>query len=275
MKKTLLLFAASLASAANLFAESPYGLTVCGVEVNDENKGDIMAAIITEFAEKEGVTASGTMSYNSETQTLTMNDVTINGDSYYYHLIGITQSLTIAQTGNNELATAYGKVIYTEADLTITGEGTLTLKHTGNENTYPTAMYCNYDNTPMHTLTIEKTNINIEDVGGLWTTGNVQSKLVINESNVKVKKIETWREIELINCSIAQPSGAYMIENWCSIMCNGDYATDIVIVPTETTRLQSVKTNNIGQKAYNLNGQAVQRNQKGIVLKDGRCSFVK
>ncbi|MBP5346258.1 MAG: hypothetical protein J6Y99_08595, partial [Bacteroidales bacterium] len=221
-------------------------------------------------------TFSGTMSFDSETKTLNMKDVTIK-DYPNAYTIQITEAVTINQEGNNELSTSRDNknVIFTEADLTITGEGTLTLKHTGNENSYPTALYCKYDNSPMHTLTIEKTNINIEDVCGLWTTGNVQSKLVINESNVKAKKIETWREIELINCSIAQPSGAYMIENWCSIMCNGDYATDIVIVPTETTRLQSVKTNNIGQKAYNLNGQAVKRNQKGIVLMNGQCRFVK
>ena len=229
MKKTLLLFAASLACAANLFAESPYGLTVCGVEVNDENKGDIMADIAKNWNQSE-FTFSGTMSFDSETKTLNIKDVTIK-DYPNAYTIQITEAVTINQEGNNELSSNSSdiqSIIYTsEANLTITGSGTLSLK---TPNIWH-ALFGQYDNDPIHTLTIDHTTIEIQDKGGLSTSGNVKSKLVINESNVKAKMIETWGEIELINCAIVQPSGVYMIKDWCSIMCGEDYATDIVIVP--------------------------------------------
>lgn len=229
MKKTLLLFAASLACAANLFAESPYGLTVCGVEVNDENKGDIMAEI-AKYWNQSDFTFSGTMSFDSETKTLNIKEVTIK-DYPNAYTIQITEAVTINQEGNNELSSNSSdiqSIIYTsEANLTITGSGTLSLK---TPNIWH-ALFGQYDNDPIHTLTIDHTTIEIQDKGGLSTSGNVKSKLVINESNVKAKMIETWGEIELINCAIVQPSGVYMIKDWCSIMCGEDYATDIVIVP--------------------------------------------
>ena len=111
-------------------AESPYGLQICGVDVTDENKGDLIAVINS----VNGCSATGTMSYDSETQTLTLNGVTASADK---KIINTTQPLTIQSEGTNTLSSS-AIIIYGDGSesLTITGSGSLTAKHTGSETVF-------------------------------------------------------------------------------------------------------------------------------------------
>ena len=59
--------------------EDPYGLAICDVYVTADNKNNLISAI----KDKDGctVTGEGKMSYDSDTQTLTLNGVNV---SYTY-----------------------------------------------------------------------------------------------------------------------------------------------------------------------------------------------
>lgn len=76
-KKFLLSFAALFGIFTGAMADD-YGLKICGVEVTDENKGDLIAIVNAKKAGDDPI-ATGTMTYNSETKTLSMKDVSIEG----------------------------------------------------------------------------------------------------------------------------------------------------------------------------------------------------
>lgn len=201
------------------WAQSPYGLTICGEPVTDDNKGNLISVITT-----AGGTATGTMSYDSDTKTLTLNGVEIEtGD---YKTIETSQPLTIQLIGTNKM-TATTDVIYAyRADLTITGEGNLTVKSVNRAG-----IRTLYDVEPIHTLTFKETTIDIQGFG-LYTEGNIASKLVIDKSTVKAPYIVNWGEIQLKDVSIKSPLGA-AIDNsgWPRIGLNGNDAPNIVIEP--------------------------------------------
>lgn len=110
-----------------------YGLTVCGVIVTSENSGNITG---------KGITGSGTVSYNPDNKTLTLNNAEIAVETKADTAIKVTadsiNELTIKLIGENQLGkepseqrsddytvsdgiTAIGKKI------TVTGEGNLTI----------------------------------------------------------------------------------------------------------------------------------------------------
>ena len=71
------------------------------------------------------------------------------------------------------------------------------------------------------------------------------------------------------NCTIT----ANFAEN--SLVSSGSVFYDLTVEAAEVVGLEQLTANSIEQKAYNLQGQLIKGAQKGIVLKDGRCSLVK
>ena len=120
-------------------------LFVGGVPVLDENAGDIIGSVNTYFNES----GTGSASYDKNTKTLTLNNVNLTNKStsasdsmhsaiYYYN----TEPLTINVIGESSLtskrSTDYmtAGIICVGADLTISGNGKLTVKGADQTNNY-------------------------------------------------------------------------------------------------------------------------------------------
>lgn len=234
-KKFLLSFAALFGIFTGAMADD-YGLKICGVEVTDENKGDLIAIVNAKKAGDDPI-ATGTMTYNSETKTLSLNDVSIDVGMYSSvgNLIESTSTLTIEQTGTNVIETSFWahNIIVFGANLTIKGDGVLTLT-TGDA-------YHIYNKTEYNSLNIDHTtlvcNSSKESCVSLW--GNLVN-LVINESTVKsAGGISYCNSITLTNARISEPTGAYLKEHWAEIYdSDGELAKNVVIVPD--TRKEAV-----------------------------------
>ena len=207
-------------------AESPYGLQICGVDVTDDNKADLIAVINS----VDGCSATGTMSYDSETQTLTLNGVTASADK---KIINTTQPLTIQSEGTNTLSSS-AIIIYGDGSesLTITGSGSLTAKHTGSET-----VFYHFNKSAMAgcKLVIDHTTVDFQDEKGINV---VYTSLSVIESTLKVYSISNIGWITLTNSSIQSPEGARISNgSWSSsaIKCGDKIATNIVIVPDTRT----------------------------------------
>lgn len=229
MKKRVLLAFVAMLTMMGAKAQSPYGLTICGVPVTDDNKADLIAAI----SGRSGIeiTGTGTMSYDSETQTLLLNNVNI---SYNYSIISSnssTNDLTIEQSGTNILQSSAGNIIINDnsySSTTIKGDGSLTLKQTGgNQAAIRISGYA-------RTLTFDHTTVDIQDNYGL-IPANLHTLRII-ESTIKVYQVKSFRNIILNNSSIQSPEGAFIDYDGVSMMggaikVGDEYATNIVIVP--------------------------------------------
>lgn len=118
----LLLLAGVLPLTA--LAEEPYGLWVNGKEVTPQNAGDVL---------EDG----GTVSYNAETNTLTLNNAVINTpqvNSFYTSGIYAEGNINITLTGENRVEISGGQItagIYANGVITIGGSGALRVTASG------------------------------------------------------------------------------------------------------------------------------------------------
>lgn len=103
-------------TAYQLNAQSPYGLTVAGKDVTASNASNILKGIPN---------ASGVMSYDKETKTLTLENVVLECKSYV-NAIQTEESmddLTIQLRGENVITHHLGRIEFNGAKATITGKG--------------------------------------------------------------------------------------------------------------------------------------------------------
>lgn len=120
---------ASPASEITICEFAEYGLWVCGIPVTSRNQNNIL-----------GDSSTSTVTYNSETRTLTLNRATIDNTTYptvalggspksYAERAGIftTGNLTINVTGNSSVKSTYGNAIRGDGDLTINSKSGKTL----------------------------------------------------------------------------------------------------------------------------------------------------
>lgn len=223
MKQRILLTLVTLfALLTGANAESPYGLQICGVDVTADNKADLIAVINS----VDGCSATGTMSYDSETQTLTLNGVTASAEAYRF-IRNSSTDLTITLEGTNTISTSSIFILWeaSSSNLTFTGNGKLTVKPSGEGKAFhcPSLCFLNFDHT----------TVEIQDEKG-FESGEVA--LQINESTLRVYRINGIKSITLTNSIIQSPEGAYIYEGkWqlsnCCIKDVNGIATNIVIVP--------------------------------------------
>ena len=113
-----------------------YGIRIAGVQVTDENKGDL--SVIA------GVSGGGSsiLTYDSETNTLSMKDIFI---TYEGAALQVTQGeLNIAVSGNCYLTSTSGDGLYIDLDthVTLTGNGVLSVE--GQNGVYIGSDYYSY-----------------------------------------------------------------------------------------------------------------------------------
>ena len=192
-----------------------YGIKIAGVDVTALNCKDLSVI--------DGV--DGKMSYNSETKTLTMEDVTINitGEK-----VGIwnkeVKGLKINLVGNNTITSSEACISILEPS-TISGSGTLRLKSSNNCGIYLPS-----------SLAVEGIKLYAEGKWGIagqvfQKSGNV---LTICNAYVEVTgskgSVGDLENLILDGCSITQPSGAEFDAKYHSVLLNGELVTDKVVI---------------------------------------------
>ena len=196
-----------------------YGIKIAGVDVTSLNSKDLSVI--------DGV--DGKMSYNPETKTLTMEDVTINitGEN-----VGIlnkeVKGLKINLVGNNTITSSEACISILEPS-TISGSGTLRLKSSNNCGIYLPS-----------SLAVEGIKLYAEGKWGIagqvfQKSGNVlticNAYVEVTGSKGSILEVE---DLVLDGCSITQPSGAEFVAQYHSVLLNGELVTDKVVIEPDS-----------------------------------------
>ena len=204
---------------AKVVIEPYYGIKIADVDVTKKNCKDLSVI--------DGV--DGKMSYDPETKTLTMEDVTINitGEK-----VGIwnrdVKGLKINLVGNNTITTNDACITIWQPS-TISGSGTLRLKSSDNCGLFLPS-----------SLTVEGVTIYAEGEWGIsgqifQTSGNV---LTICNAYVEATgssgSICDLQNLVLDGCAITQPTGAAFDANVYGVALNGELVTDKVVIEPDS-----------------------------------------
>lgn len=195
-----------------------YGVQIAGVDVTALNCKDLSVI--------DGV--DGKMSYDPETNTLTMEDVTING-SYINGIVNRSvEGMKIKLVGNNTITTNEACITILQPS-TISGSGTLRLKSSDNCGLYLPS-----------SLTVEGVTIYAEGEWGIagkefQTSGNV---LTICNAYVEATgssgSICDLQNLVLDGCAITQPEGAEFDANSYAVVLNDKLVTDKVVIEPDS-----------------------------------------
>ena len=186
-----------------------YGLVVGDVEVTDRNKDNITGAAIT-----------GTISYDSETSTLTLDNASIAATAEF----GIKQlteldSLHINVVGND---TVRGKdtpiLLYTNTAMSISGDGHLYVELPESESLHDFSIAIQLESGAA--MTIRNTSLEVISAKhGICNMGMTLAKLAIDHSTVSIKcptgttAIGGMESLDLSGCQILSPADAHY-NNW-------------------------------------------------------------
>ena len=213
-RKALLSFI--LAAMATMWAgttqaQEYYDLTIALTQVNSINCKNLSFI--------KGV--SGTVKYDDETKTLTLENATIVGDKYKTAISSKINGLIIKVIGKNKLQTESGSGILYENSITITGDGTLDIECQKN-----CAIYANKGNLTIEDCTINAKSNEYGIAGYNGTTENLTIKnaaitaegtekgsicdfATLTTSKVVIVKDATSIEAPTVNATAAQ--GVYTL----------------------------------------------------------------
>ncbi len=237
-----------------------YGLKINNVEVTSDNCNDLSVI--------EGV--SGTVKYDPESKTLTLDNATINGVSMCisnYDLFG----LAINVKGENYINSEY-QSIYLYRHTLINGDGTLNVK----AKKYDAIYAATYD-----PIKIVDCTLNIEGVDhGICGDSFYRPNLTIIAANITSQgdkgAISDFSFVTLDKCLIAEPESAAYDPKYKNVMVNGETATRVVIKYDPTADIDNITTTQSAHKQgiYSLDGVYLGNDfdilPKGIYIKDGK-----
>lgn len=241
-----------------VIAPDSYGFKIGGVDVTSLNCKDLSGI--------DGV--DGKMSYNPETKTLTMEDVTINTTD----LNGIwnkeVKGLKINLVGNNTVTSSVACISIIEPS-TISGSGTLRLKSSENCGIYVKS-----------SLTVEGVKLYAEGYYGVaGDDGTCGEILTLRNSYVEATgrrgSICDLQNLVLDGCSITQPTGAAFDANVHAVALNGKVVTDKVVIESDNNSIGTITVDVPARKQgiYNLNGVKLTQQwddlPAGIYIVDG------
>lgn len=206
--------------------ESDYlGVLFCEEKVTKKNC-DKLGEIVGE---------SGKVTYDRETKTLTLEDVTISTDKLIVkNCIG---GLNMKLVGSNKMKSENWFIESPEHEMKISGPGSLE-----GETRLPACIYVS--NTP---FTIEDCTINLK--GGTGIAGYIDSPgtLIIRNANVTAEgtdcAIGYLSSLTLEGCSITQPAGAAFDAELHGIAMNGELVKKVVIEADDSNSIENVQTN--------------------------------
>ena len=201
-----------------------YGFNIAGVNVTKENCKDLSVI--------DGV--DGKMSYDPETKTLTMEDVTINtpGNGIWNKYV---EGLKIVVVGNN-IITSQTACISIQKTSTISGSGTLRLK-----TPYDCGLY-------LHTsLSVEGVKLYVEGKYGVaGVDGKIGEILTLRNAYVEATGSEgsvcDLQNLILDGCTITQPEGAAFDGALHAVALNGEVVTDKVVIEPDASGISDITT---------------------------------
>ena len=228
MKKILLFAAALMSSVTVALAEA---VSIGGVYL--EYNADV-ADLTAQINAVDGFSATGSISFDAATKTLTLNNATIEatGDQAVIEMY-TNSTLNIVSLGENVLkqtnsgyesciSSAQGSV------LNISGSGSLTITSV---QWYPIATDASCK------ITIDNTTVDLHATGVSYTNFGINNNsqnfgdVEIIKSHVKAGAINRVNSITLTGCLIASPADAVVEEH-------GINRENIVIVPSEITEVE-------------------------------------
>lgn len=203
-----------------------YRVQIAGVDVTSLNSKDLSVI--------DGV--DGKMSYNPETKTLTMEDVTINATGFEGIVNNNVEDLKIEVVGNNTI-TSSESCIGLFALSTISGSGTLRLKSSNNCGIY----------MKFSPITVEGVKLYAE---GKWGIAGYEGKsgeiLTLRNAYVEATgskgSVCDLQNLVLDGCAITQPNGAEFDANVHAVALNGDVVTDKVVIEPSASGISDITT---------------------------------
>ena len=236
-----------------------YGFNIAGVNVTKKNCKDLSVI--------DGV--DGKISYNPETKTLTMEDVTINVADNSGIWNSSVKGLKIVLVGNN-IITSSSSCIKIDKTSTISGSGTLILKSSENCGIY----------MKLTSLTVEGVKIYAEGEYGVAGFDGISGEtLTLRNAYVEATgsngSICDLQNLILDGCSITQPTGAAFDANVHAVALNGKAVTDKVVIESVANGISDITTDvpAHAKGIYSVTGvkQTLQWNElpAGIYIVDG------
>ena len=235
-----------------------YGIQIAGEYVTSLNCKDLSVI--------DGV--DGKISYDPETNTLTMEDVTINATDFNGIGNRGVKDMKIKLFGNN-IITSKNACITIRETATISGSGTLSLKSSGDCGLY------------MHTsLTVEDVKLYAEGKYGVAGDDGTRGEiLTLRNSYVEATgssgSICDLQNLVLDGCSITQPTGAAFDANVHAVALNGKVVYDKVVIESDNNSIGTITVDVPARKQgiYNLNGVKLTQQwddlPAGIYIVDG------
>ena len=235
-----------------------YGIQIAGEYVTSLNCKDLSVI--------DGV--DGKISYDPETNTLTMEDVTINATDFNGIGNRGVKDMKIKLFGNN-IITSKNACITLRETATISGSGTLSLKSSGDCGLY------------MHTsLSVEDVKLYAEGKYGVAGDDGTRGEiLTLRNSYVEATgssgSICDLQNLVLDGCSITQPTGAAFDVNVHAVALNGEAVTDKVVIESDNNSIGTITVDVPARKQgiYNLNGVKLTQQwddlPAGIYIVDG------
>ena len=235
-----------------------YGIQIAGEYVTSLNCKDLSVI--------DGV--DGKISYDPETNTLTMEDVTINATDFNGIWNRGVKDMKIKLFGNNIITSKKACISISETS-TISGSGTLSLKSSGDCGLY------------MHTsLSVEDVKLYAEGKYGVAGDDGTRGEiLTLRNSYVEATgssgSICDLQNLVLDGCSITQPTGAAFDANVHAVALNGEAVTDKVVIESDNNSIGTITVDVPARKQgiYNLNGVKLTQQwddlPAGIYIVDG------
>ncbi|MCI6048792.1 MAG: peptidase, partial [Prevotella pectinovora] len=201
-----------------------YGFNIAGENVTKKNCKDLSVI--------DGV--DGKISYDPETKTLTMEDVTINtpGNGIWNKYV---EGLKIVVVGNN-IITSQTACISIQKTSIISGSGTLRLK-----TPYDCGLY-------LHTsLSVEGVKLYVEGKYGVaGVDGKIGEILTLRNAYVEATgssgSICDLQNLILDGCTITQPEGAAFDGALHAVALNGEVVTDKVVIEPDASGISDITT---------------------------------
>ena len=223
----------------------------------------------------------GNITYDKDTKTLTLDNATISSDKplRYSVIYFIEDNMTLNLVGNNSVSTSGDMVhaISFSGNGTITGSGKLTAR-------------CDKDVAIVlgGNATISNCTLDIKSKGACIAGKYINhagdaswgSDVVIDNANITAETQENqpplshFKSLALKNCGIVDPAGAaFDAEKHQIIGKNGNEVTGKIVISNSTTGIDATLLDNEelnNAPLYNLAGQRVGKNYKGIVIQKGK-----
>ena len=203
-----------------------YGVQIVGMDVTKKNCKDLSVI--------DGV--EGKMSYDYETNTLTMEDVTINGADINGIVNRYVEGMKIKLVGNNTITTTNACITIYKTS-TISGSGSLRLKSSSDCGLYMKSS----------SLTVESVKLYAEGIYGVAGFDGVSGEiLTLRNAYVEATgskgSICDLQNLVLDGCAITQPTGAAFDANVHAVALNGEVVTDKVVIESVTNGISNITT---------------------------------